>query len=95
MASMFIIDMSKEGYLSLCNAALVYVEHKSVFAGSLYEVVKSGVVLLEVLSMDAEVISDSNDTGALFQDLVNLFLEDVLAADESWGQASETVSAKW
>ena len=92
---MLVVDISKEGYLSLCNAAFVYVEHESMFTGSLHEVVKSDIVLLEVLFMDAEVISDSSDTGALFQDLVNLLLEDVLAADESWGQASETVSAKW
>ena len=95
MASVFIIDMSEEGYLSLCDAAFVYVEHESMFSGNSHEVVESDVVLLEVLSMDAEVISDSDHASALFQDLVNLLLEDVLAADKSWGQASKAVSAKW
>ena len=94
MASMFIVDVSKEGYLSLCNAAFVYVEHKPMFSGNLHEVVESDIVLLEVPAMDTEIISDSDDTGALFQDLVNL-LEDVLAADKSWGQALKAVSAKW
>ena len=95
MASMFIVDVSKEGYLSLCDVAFVYVEHESVFLGNLHEVVESDIVLLEVLSVDVEIISDSDDTGALFQDLVNLLLEDVLAADKSWGQALKAVSAKW
>ena len=54
-----------------------------MFSGNLHEVVESDVVLLEILSMDAEVIGNSNDNCALFQDLVNLLLEDVLAADES------------
>ena len=66
-----------------------------MFSGNLHEVVESGVVLLEILSMDAEVIGDSNDTCALFQDLVNLLLEDVLAGDKSWGQATKAISAKW
>ena len=83
MASVFIVDMSKERYLSLCDAAFVYVEHESMFSGNSHEVVESDVVLLEVLSMDAEVISDSDHASALFQDLVNLLLEDVLAADKS------------
>ena len=54
-----------------------------MFSGNSHEVVESDVVLLEVLSMDAEVISDSDHASALFQDLVNLLLEDVLAADKS------------
>ena len=95
MASMFIVDVSKEGYLSLCDAAFVYVEHESVFSGNLHEVVESDIVLLEISSMYTEIVSDSDDTGALFQDLVNLLLEDVLASDKSWGQASKAVSAKW
>ena len=66
-----------------------------MFLGNLHEVVESEVVLLEILSMDAEIIGYSNYTCALFQDLVNLLLEDVLAADKSWGQAMKTISAKW
>ena len=66
-----------------------------MFSDNLHEVVESDVVLLEILSMDAVVISDSSDTCALFQDLVNLLLEDILAADESWGQAMKAISAKW
>ena len=82
MASMCIVDMSKETNLLLCNTAFVYVEDESMFSGNLHEVVESGIVLLKILSMDAEIISNSNDTCALFQDLVNLLLEDVLAADK-------------
>ena len=92
---MCIIDMSKERNLLLCNTAFVYVEDESMFSGNLHEVVESDVVLLEILSMDAEVISYSNYTCALFQDLVNLLLEDVLAADKSWGQVMKAISAKW
>ena len=92
---MCIVDMSKERNLSLCNAAFVYVEEESLFSGNLHEVVESDIVLLEILSMDAEIIGYSNYTCALFQDLVNLLLEDVLAADKSWGQATKAISAKW
>ena len=51
--------------------------------GNFYEVVESVVILVDVLSMKAEVNSNPNDTTALFWDLVNLLLEDVLAAEES------------
>ena len=80
MASMYIVDMSKERNLLLCNTAFVYVEDESMFSGNLHEVVESDIVLLEILSMDAEVIGYSNYTCALFQDLVNLLL--------SWLQTS-------
>ena len=66
-----------------------------MFSRNLHEVVESDVVPLEILSMDAEVIGDSNDTCALFQDLVNLLLEDVLAADKFWGQVMKAILAKW
>ena len=66
-----------------------------MFSGNLHEVVESDIVLLEILSMDAEIIGYSNYTCALFQDLVNFLLEDVLAADKSWGQATKAISAKW
>ena len=66
-----------------------------MFSGNLYEVVESDVVLLEILSMDAEIIGYSNYTCALFQDLVNFLLEDVLAADKSWGQVTKAIPAKW
>ena len=92
---MCIIDMSKETNLLLCNTAFVYVEDESMFSGNLHEVVESGIVLLEILSMDAEVIGYSNYTCTVFQDLVNLLLEDVLAADKSSGQVTKAISAKW
>ena len=66
-----------------------------MFLGNLHEVVESDVVLLKILSIDAEIIGYSHYTCALFQDLVNLLLEDVLAADKSWGQAMKAISAKW
>ena len=66
-----------------------------MFSGNLHEVVESDIVLLEILSMDAEIIGYSNYTCALFQDLVNLLLEGVLAADKSLGQVSKAILAKW
>ena len=95
MSAMYLIDISKERYLPLCITTFLVVKHKSTLIGNLHEVVESIVALLEVLSMDAEVMSNSNDTGALFQNLVNFLLKIVLAVDESWRQVSKAVLAKW
>ena len=69
----------------------VNVEYKSTFASNVHEVVESCVVFMHVLSVNAEIISNSNDTGALVQDVVNLLLEYVLTAGQSWGKMLKTV----
>ena len=95
---MFIVDVSKEKYLLLCYAAFVNAEYKSTFVSDVHEVVESCVVFMHVLSMNAEIISDSNDNRALVQDVVNLFLEYVLIAGQCWGggiENSTVLMASW
>ena len=57
------------------NAAFVNVKHNFTLVGDIHEVVQATIVLFDVIFMDAEIISDFNDTCALFQDLVNLYSE--------------------
>ena len=46
------------------------------------------------LAMYSDVICDSNASLAFFEDLVHLFLEDVLGADQAKGKLQEVVSTK-
>ena len=41
-----------------------------------------------------DVICNSDTSLALFEDLIHLFLEDVLGTDQAKGKSQETVSAK-
>ena len=44
--------------------------------------------------MYGDVICDSDASLAFFEDLVHLFLEDVLGADQAKGKSQEAVSTK-
>ena len=45
-------------------------------------------------AMYSDVICDSDASLAFFEDLVHLFLEDVLGADQAKGKSQEAVSTK-
>ena len=45
-------------------------------------------------AMYGDVICDSNASLAFFEDLVHLFLEDVLGADQAKGKSQEVVSTE-
>ena len=66
---MFVVDVSKEKYLLLCYTAFVHVEYESTFASNIHEVMESCVVFMHVLSMNAEIVGNSNDTRALVQNV--------------------------
>ena len=44
--------------------------------------------------MYGDVVCDSNTSLALFEDLIHLFLEDVLGTDQAKGKLQEMVSSK-
>ena len=44
--------------------------------------------------MYGDVVCDSNTSLALFEDLIHLFLEDVLGTDQAKGKSQEMVSSK-
>ena len=46
------------------------------------------------VAMYSDVICDSNISLAFFKDLIHLFLEDVLGADQTKGKSQEAVSTK-
>ena len=45
-------------------------------------------------AMYGDVICNSNTSLALFEDLIHLFLEDVLGTDQAKGKSQETVSSE-
>ena len=55
----------------------LWVEHNSILVGYLHEVTQMGVMFCLSAAMYGDVISDSNTSRALFEELVHL-LEDVL-----------------
>ena len=46
------------------------------------------------MAMYGDVICNSDTSLALFEDLIHLFLEDVLGTDQAKGKSQETVSSK-
>ena len=44
-------------------------------------------------AMYGDVVCNSDTTLALFEDLIHLFLEDVLGTDQAKGKSQETVSS--
>ena len=46
------------------------------------------------VAMYGDVICDSNTSLAFFEDLIHLFLEDVLGTDQTKGKSQEAVSTK-
>ena len=46
------------------------------------------------LAMYGDVVCNSNTSLALLEDLIHLFLEDVLGTDQAKGKSQETVSSK-
>ena len=55
-----------------------WVEHNSILAGYLHEVMQMGIMFCLSVAMYGDVISNSNMSRALFKELVNLLLEDFL-----------------
>ena len=45
-------------------------------------------------AMQGDVIRDSNTSLAFFEDLIHLFLEDVLGTDQTKGKSQEVVSTE-
>ena len=46
------------------------------------------------MAMYGDVVCDSDTSLALFEDLIHLFLEDVLGTDQAKGKSQETVSSE-
>ena len=81
VSSVPVIDVTKEGDLLFGKGALVDFQHKAILASNSHEVMLSGIMLYGSIAMDAEVIGNSYNSSALFHNVVNLLLKDVLTAD--------------
>ena len=62
--------------------------------GNLHEVSYAGIMFCLSVAMDCDVISDSDASLALFEDLIHLLLEDVLGTDKAKGKLQEMVSSE-
>ena len=92
--SILVVETSEEFDCWCFNMSLLLVENESVFPCSLHQSSKAGIMLGFGFPMYSDVVSDSNASFTLFQDLVHPLLEDVLGADKSEGESKETVSAE-
>ena len=81
VASVPVVDVTKEGDLLFGNGALVDVWHKAILVSNSHEVMQPGIMLCRSIAMDAEVIGNSYNSGTLFHNVVNLLLEVVMTAD--------------
>ena len=81
VASLLVIDVTKEGDLLFGNRALVDIQHKAILVSDSHKVMQLGIMLYMSIAMDAEVIGDAYNSSALFHYVVNLLLKNVLAAD--------------
>ena len=66
VASMPVVDVTKEGDLLLSNGALVNVQDKAILVSDSHEVMQFGIMLYRSIAMDAEVIEDSYYSCTLF-----------------------------
>ena len=73
---------------------LLWIEHNSILVGYPHEVLQMGVMFCLSMTMYDDVISNSNTSGVLFEELVHLLLEDVLWTDQVKGKMQETVPPK-
>ena len=72
----------------------LWIEHNSILVGYLHEVMQMGIMFCLSATMYGDVISNSDTSGALFEELVYLLLEDVLWADQTKGKTQEAVPPK-
>ena len=56
----------------------LWIEHNSILAGYLHEVMQMGIMFCLSETMYGDVIGDSDTSRAFFEELVHLLLEDVL-----------------
>ena len=73
MASVPVIDVTTEGVLLCGNKALVNVQHKAILVSDSHEVMQLGIMLHRSIAMDAEVISNSYNSSALFHNVWSIF----------------------
>ena len=94
MDTIGIIEAVKEiDGLSL-HMCFLWIKHQIVFVGNLHEISEAGIVFHLHAAKDGDVVCNSNTSLALFEDLIDLLLEDVLGTDEAKGKLQEMVSSK-
>ena len=59
LASLQVIDVTREGDLLFSNGAFFDVQHKAILASDSHEMMQSGIMLYRSIAMDVEVIGNS------------------------------------
>lgn len=83
--SILVVETSEEFDGWCFDMGLLLIEDQSVFSRSFHQSSKAGIMLGFGFPMYSDVVSDSDASFTLFQDLVHPLLEDVLRADKSEG----------
>ena len=72
----------------------LWIEHQVVFVGNMHNVLQAGIMFRLGAAVYGDVVCNSNTSLAFFEDLIHLFLEDVLGTDQAKGKLQEVVSSK-
>ena len=89
-----IIEAAKEVDGLSLHVCFLWVEHQIIFMGNSHEVPQVDIMFPFCAAVDGEVICNSDTSLALFEDLIHLLLEDVLATDKAKENLQEMVSSK-
>ena len=88
--SIGIIEASKEVDSLGLHVCLLWVEHQVILVQAIsHEISQAGIMLHLSAAMYSDVICNSDTSLAFFQDLIHLFLEDVLGTDQTKGKSQE------
>ena len=92
--SIGIIETAKEVDGLSLHMCFLGVEHQVIFAGDMHKILWVGIMFCLGAAMYGDVVCDSDTSLALFEDLIHLYLEDVLGTDQAKGKLQEMVSSE-